>query len=122
MDHTGKVGIGLRSGCADADSIGFPRQTRIADMDVVTAGGEVEAGTRPHGDIVTARGVALERTRAERRVSDPIRSRGGLIDEESVLSDSHAEAIPSNSVVAVRLGRQSKVPDGYVTPGSCVPA
>jgi hypothetical protein len=44
-------GGSLRSYRADADLIRFAGHTRAADIDIVTASGEVHAGAAPHGDI-----------------------------------------------------------------------
>jgi hypothetical protein len=44
----------------DADGSGLTRNSSVADIDVVIARGEINAGLRAHSDVVAA-GIVLER-------------------------------------------------------------
>src|SRR4029434_4464624 len=48
----GDKGVSLTSPRADADRSGLGCTTRIADVDIVTACGEVDAGVSAHCDVV----------------------------------------------------------------------
>src|SRR5215471_18970164 len=45
---------------ADADGAGLARNAFVADLDIVTAGGEIFAGSKTNPDIVAAGGVVKE--------------------------------------------------------------
>ena len=46
----------LRTYFADADDVCVARHTNVADIDVVTAGGEIETGIKAQRDVAAARG------------------------------------------------------------------
>src|SRR5437867_1564540 len=59
--NAGDEGIRLGSWRADADRIGLARDTTIANVDIVTAGREILAGSKAERDVAVAGGVLKER-------------------------------------------------------------
>src|SRR5205823_13590624 len=64
----GDKGGRLSSLRANADGVGFGRNTFIADIDIVIACGQIKTGTTAQGDIAAAGFVAKERCLAIGRV------------------------------------------------------
>src|SRR5438874_3507083 len=52
--NAGHEGGGLRAARADADGVGFGRDAKVADVDIVVAGGKVVTGRTAYGDIAIA--------------------------------------------------------------------
>src|ERR1041384_4352641 len=67
--NAGDISVLVRWSRADADLGDIPSQTVVADIDIVTAGGEIEAGVKTQGDVAAAGGVVLERTETDCRVA-----------------------------------------------------
>ena len=59
--NTGHEGRGLGSDRADADGVGLAANAFIADVDIVIAGAEIDAGVSAQCDVVAAGGVVKER-------------------------------------------------------------
>ena len=57
----------VRALSADADFVGLARHSRVADIDVVTARGEILTGLKAQGDVAPA-GCAIERLNTSGRV------------------------------------------------------
>ena len=47
----------MNAACADADGIGLRSDAKAAEIDIVTARGEIGAGIEAQGDIVVAAGA-----------------------------------------------------------------
>src|SRR5438128_999852 len=45
---------------ANANAVGLASNTRVADIDIVIACGEINAGLKTHGDVSVTGGVAIE--------------------------------------------------------------
>src|SRR5947207_11654500 len=58
--NAGDKRVLLLSARADADLAGFARNTFVADVDIATACGKINAGAKAQGDIAVAGGVAKE--------------------------------------------------------------
>ena len=58
----------LDSCCADADGVGLARNTMVADVDIVTACGEIYTGLKAQGDVAAAGCVVKERLNTSGRV------------------------------------------------------
>ena len=59
--NAGDKGFRLSSGCADADGSGLARDTTVANIDIVTARGEIDTGMKAQCDVVAAGCVVQER-------------------------------------------------------------
>jgi hypothetical protein len=87
---------------ADADLTGLARNTFVADVDIVTACGEINTGARAQGDIAVARGVLKECRKTLGRVVA-----AGGVEEECLKTLGHV-------VDAGGVAKQRKTTSGRV--------
>ena len=70
----------VRALSADADFVGLARHSSVADIDIVTARGEIRYRLKAQGDVATA-GCAIERLNPSGRVGA-----AGLVDIERLIT------------------------------------
>jgi hypothetical protein len=63
-ENTANESLGVSALCADADGAGLARDTTVADLNIVGAGGEVLTGGESRDGVVAASRVAQKRMQA----------------------------------------------------------
>src|SRR5437762_5495377 len=57
VGNTRHVSVGVGAGRADSDGVGLTVRAAVANVDVVTSGGEINPGEMPDGDVTAAGAV-----------------------------------------------------------------
>jgi hypothetical protein len=118
VTDTGDDGEYLCALNADPNCVGLGSSTWIADINIVTARGEIDTGIKPQGDVAAADGIARERSNTDGRVAD-----AGCVGIERYITDGRVvssgvaekrEGTDGCTAIGGGIGKERSIADGRI--------